>query len=195
MAKRRYRKTNFNIIGDTALVSAGGTYGIEALTSGSLSAPLATGYNIFNPAATAGTQAAANVAATGATTANYLTGPIPSFIPSLSGGTVAATTGGSFLSSVGSALGTTLGALSTTAKALGIAAMGMEAYSIIKSRNTLGQCNNVQSLSSQFSSDSTEFNSLASAITPSNAQQTLSQLQSIYSNANQVGSSIIYYNP
>ena len=182
--------------------AAAGTYGLEALTSGSLTAPLAQGYNIFNPAATAGTQAAANVATTGtATTGNLLTEPISQVMSAINSGGVAtaATTGGGFLSSVGSALGTglsdTLGALSTVAQTLGIAATGMEAYSLIKSRNssgaTAGQCNNVQALASQFSSDSTQFNSLISAITSSNAQQTLSQMQSIYSNANQVGSSII----
>ena len=196
-------------IGDFAIgaTAAAGTYGIEALTSGSLFAPLATGYNIFNPAATVGTQVAANVATTGATAAttagtaasnSLITGnfglPTLSGLGSAGAGT-AATTSGGLLSSVGSALSDTLGALSTVAQTLGVAATGMEAYSLIESRNasgaTAGQCNNVQSLASQFSSDASQFNTLISGITSSNAQQTLSQMQSIYSNANQIGSSII----
>ena len=182
-------------IGDFAIGAgaAAGTYGIEALTSGSLSAPLATGYNIFNPAATAGT--ATNIATAGTAASNSLiTGNFA--LPSLSGissgilptTAVAATTGGSILSD-------TLGVLSAASQVLGIAATGMAAYSMIESRNasgaTAGQCNNVQSLASQFSGDASQFNSLISGITSSNAQQTLSQMQSIYSNANQIGSSII----
>ena len=190
-------------IGDFAIgaTAAAGTYGIEALTSGSLSAPLATGYNIFNPAATAGT--ATNIATAGTTAGtaasnSLITGnfglPTLSGLGSAGAGT-AATTSGGLLSSVGSALSDTLGALSTVAQTLGVAATGMEAYSLIESRNasgaTAGQCNNVQSLASQFSSDASQFNTLISGITSSNAQQTLSQMQSIYSNANQIGSSII----
>ena len=194
-------------IGDFAIgtAAAGGTYGIEALTSGSLTAPLAQGYNIFNPAATAGLS---NLSTTGAAAGTASSNMLLSGnfgLPTLAGinsGTAAATTaatGGGFLSTVGSALGTglstTLGVLNTAAKTLAVAATGMEAYSLIESRNTsgatAGQCNEVQSLASQFSNDSTQFNNLISGITSSNAQQTLSQLQSIYSNANQVGQNII----
>jgi hypothetical protein len=192
------------LIGDFAIGAgaAGGAYGIEAFTSASVSAPLATGYNIFNPAATAGT--ATNIATAGTTAGtaasnSLITGNFGlTSLGSTTAGT-AATTSGGLLSSVGSALGSglsdTLGALSTVAQTLSVAATGMEAYSLISSRNasgaTAGQCNNVQSMASQFSNDSTQFNSLISGITSSNAQQTLSQMQSIYSNANQVGSSII----
>ena len=177
-------------VGATA---AAGTYGLEALTSGSLSAPLAQGYNIFNPAATA--VATNPITTTAAANNMLLTGNFG--LPTLAGinsGTAAATSGG-LLSSVGSTLSSglsdTLGALSLTAKTLAIAATGMEAYSLIKSRNTAGQCNSVQSSASQFSSDATQFNTLVSGITASNAQQTLSQLQSIYADANQEGSSIM----
>ena len=186
-------------IGDFAIGAgaAGGTYGIEALTSGSLTAPLAQGYNIFNPAATATTTTASNVATTGVTTGNLLTEPMSQIMTGINSGgaTTTAATGGGLFSALGTGLSDTLGALATTAKALGIAATGMEAYSLIKSRNssgaTAGQCNNVQALASQFSNDSTQFNTLVSSITASNASQTLSQLQTIYSNANQIGSNII----
>ena len=191
-------------IGDFAIgtAAAGGTYGIEALTSGSLSAPLAQGYNIFNPAATAGMSNVSTTAATAGTASSNLLNPA-AFSQAMStigsGGTATAATGGGFLSSVTGALSSglsdTLGALSLAAKTLGIAATGMEAYSLIKSRNasgaTAGQCNSVQSLASQFSSDANQFNTLVSGVTASNAQQTLSQLKTIYSNANQTGSNII----
>ena len=123
-------------IGDFAIGAgaAGGTYGIEALTSGSLSAPLATGYNIFNPATTAGT--ATNIATAGTTAGtaasnSLITGNFG--LPTLSGigsGSVAGATAasGGLLSSIGSGLTDTLEALSAVSQTLGIAATGMEAF-------------------------------------------------------------------
>ena len=137
-------------IGDFAIGAgiAGGTYAVEAATSGSLTAPLSQGYNIFNPAATTAANTAGSTAAS--TSGNLLTSSGWNTAMANLGTTAGSTAGstswlgtlGSSLSSVGSTLSSglsdTLGALSTAAKTLAVAATGMEAYSIIESRNASG---------------------------------------------------------
>ncbi|MHB8563464.1 MAG: hypothetical protein ACYDDA_05855 [Acidiferrobacteraceae bacterium] len=166
-------------IGDFAIGAAAGglTFGAQAALS-ALSAP-------------------SSLASTAAsTTPNYLTMSASQLASSVAP-TTAATSGSGFFGTIGSALGsglsTVTGALGTTGEILQAAGLATTAYSLIKGKNTAGQCNNVQSLAQQFSSNASSFDNTYQAITASNAQQSLSTLQSLYSQetslANQISSS------
>ena len=170
-------------IGDFAIGAglAAGTYGLQSLLSPAIPTVSTATSTAPNLLSTSGFNTAmANIGTAGSTATTS-----GSFLGSV----------GSTLSGIGSALGSgltgTLDVLGTAAKVLTIAATGMEAYSLIQSHNTAGQCNSVQSQAQQFGSIAQTFNSDYQAVTASNAQQTLSTLQSLYSQANQLGSAII----
>ena len=170
-------------IGDFAIGAglAAGTYGLQSLLSPAIPTVSTATSTAPNLLSTSGFNTAmANIGTAGSTATTS-----GSFLGSV----------GSTLSGIGSALGSgltgTLDVLGTAAKVLTIAATGMEAYSLIQSHNTAGQCNSVQSQAQQFGSIAQTFNSDYQAVTASNAQQTLSTLQSLYSQANQLGQAII----
>ena len=191
------------------LVGGATTYGTQLATEGAgkmfsgtppsigdFAAGAAAGGLTFGAQAALGALSAPSVASTAAsTTPNYLTMSASQLANSVV--PTATASSPSLFGTIGSALGTGFtdvsGALGTTGQILQVAGTAMSAYSMIKGQNTQGQCNNVQSLGQQFSSNASSFDNTYQAITASNVQQSLSTMKSLYSQetslANQISSS------
>ncbi|MHB8387755.1 MAG: hypothetical protein ACYC97_02120 [Metallibacterium sp.] len=192
------------------LVGGATTYGAQLATEGAgkmfsgttpsigdFGAGLAAGGLTFGAQAALGALSApSSLASTAASSApNYLTMSASQLAAQTTG--TAAAGSSSLFGTIGSDLGTGFsaitGALGTAGHVLEVSGLAMSAYSMIKGKNTSGQCNSVQSLASQFQSNAQSFDNTYQAIVASNAQQSLTTMQSLYSQetslANQISSS------